>query len=101
MVVDHLSRINDVQSDDVLINGYFPYDRPVAFVRVEDPLYSRITVFLQTDNSGIRKTPEEVTIVEKSSVPWYADYINYFVVDVLPSDLTYQQKKWFFHNLKQ
>lgn len=90
MVVDHMSRINDLKSDDVPINDYFLYDSVVAFFRAKASPYAHIIDFLQADDYGIRKTPEEVAAVEKSWVPWYADYINYLVADVLPHDLTYQ-----------
>ncbi|KAM2032528.1 hypothetical protein ACFX1T_014532 [Malus domestica] len=40
--------------------------------------------------------PDEQLFTIKSSVtPWYADYVNYLVSDIMPLDLTWQQKKRF------
>ena len=36
----------------------------------------------------------------KSSTPWYADFVNYLVCGVLPPNLSYQQKKKFFSDVK-
>lgn len=93
VMVDHLSRLTDVESDGIPINGYFPYDKPVSFVRAEALHYTHIIDFLKANDTTFRKTPEEVIVVAKSSMSWYAYYINYLVVYVLPLNLTCQQKK--------
>lgn len=67
----------------------------VAFFRAKAPHYAHIPNFLEEGSSGIKKEPDKATAIAKSAVLWYADYINYPVVGVLPPDLTYQQKKEF------
>ena len=37
----------------------------------------------------------------QSSVPLYADFVNYMVCGMLPPELTYQQKKKIFSDVKQ
>ena len=46
--------------------------------------------------------PDEriLAIEEKRAVPWFADYVNYLVAKVVPSEFNYQQKKRFFAHLK-
>ena len=39
-------------------------------------------------------------IEDKREVPWFADYVNYLVAKVIPSEFNYQQKKRFFAHLK-
>lgn len=46
MAVDHLSRLTDVESDDVPIDHYFTYGKLVSFLRFEAPHYAHITDFL-------------------------------------------------------
>ena len=41
-----------------------------------------------------------LTIEDKKSVPWFADYVNYLVAKVIPPEFSYQQKKRFFAHLK-
>ena len=36
----------------------------------------------------------------QSLVPWYADFVNYLVYGVLPPELSYQQRKKFFSDVK-
>ena len=46
--------------------------------------------------------PDEklLSIEVKRAVPWFADYVNYLVAKVVPSEFNYQQKKRFFAHLK-
>ena len=40
------------------------------------------------------------TIEDKRAVPWFADYVNYLVAKVIPSEFNYKKKKRFFAHLK-
>ena len=46
--------------------------------------------------------PDEklLAIEDKRAVPWFADFVNYLVAKVIPSEFNYQQKKRFFAHLK-
>ena len=99
--MDHLSRIQDGQLEEVPINDCFPYERLVSFVKAESPRYGHLVDFLEEGSSGIKKIPEEASALSNTATPWYTDIINYLVAGILPPDMTYQQKKKFFHDLKQ
>ncbi|XP_074277840.1 uncharacterized protein LOC141601452 [Silene latifolia] len=46
--------------------------------------------------------PDDILLViSNAETPWYADYANFIVGDLLPPDLSYRQKKWFLHDVKQ
>ena len=44
--------------------------------------------------------PDEQLFVTEAHLPWYADFVNYLACNVLPLDLSYQQKNKFLHNVK-
>ena len=41
-----------------------------------------------------------LAIEDKRAVPWFADYVNYLVAKVIPTEFSYQHKKRFFAHLK-
>ena len=41
-----------------------------------------------------------LAVEDKRAVPWFADYVNYLVAKVVPSEFNYQQKKRFFAHLR-
>lgn len=43
---------------------------------------------------------EQLFVVSLTQVPWYADYVNYLVSNVINPDFTYQQRKKFFSEVK-
>ncbi|KAI3462495.1 hypothetical protein Pfo_019158 [Paulownia fortunei] len=44
--------------------------------------------------------PDKFILAIKDNLPWYAYFVNYLVCGLLPSDLTYHQKKKFLHDVK-
>ncbi|CAH9104590.1 unnamed protein product [Cuscuta epithymum] len=43
---------------------------------------------------------EGLWAIDKSIVPWFADYVNFLVSNIVPQDLSYHQKKKFFADVK-
>ena len=43
---------------------------------------------------------EHLLAISNSHVPWFADIVNYLACQVLPPDLTYQQRKKFLHDVR-
>lgn len=83
VVADHLSRLENLKPEQVPIDDEFQYDKLIAHLEGQE-----------TDKLN-------KTILAISSVPWYVDFVNYLAAGVLPPELTYQQNKKFFHDLKQ
>jgi hypothetical protein len=87
-VADHLSRLDDIKEDHVPINDNFPCDILIAQLD-----------FSFNDEEG---SDEEIeTVLAQTTALWYADYVNYIAAGVIPPELSYQQKKKLFHDVKQ
>ncbi|KAK8952364.1 hypothetical protein KSP39_PZI003940 [Platanthera zijinensis] len=43
---------------------------------------------------------ERLLAISEASIPWYADFVNFIVSNILPPDIDYQQKKRFLHQAK-
>ncbi|GJU72225.1 reverse transcriptase domain-containing protein [Tanacetum coccineum] len=52
---------------------------------------------IDVDDNFPRETLMEITT---NNTPWFADFANYLVGDIIPKGITYQQKNKFFSNLK-
>ncbi|GKC27378.1 hypothetical protein Tco_1034672 [Tanacetum coccineum] len=63
---------------------------------------SRIDNGETSDDSDVDDNFPGVTLMEitTNDTPWFADFANYLVGDIIPKGMTYQQKKKFFSDLK-
>ena len=53
------------------------------------------------DCTEIEKSfPDEQLLVMEAYLPWYTDFINYLACNVLPLELSSQQKKKFLYDVK-
>lgn len=43
---------------------------------------------------------DKLFVLVIKDTPWYADFVNYLDVEVLPLDLNYERRKKFFSNMK-
>lgn len=89
VVVDHLSRLEYLKPDLIPINDEFTYDKLIMEIR---------TNHCDGPDPYLKPYIEQALVL--TNVPWYADFVNYLVVDILSPDLSYQQKKRFFHGIK-
>ncbi|GJT87167.1 reverse transcriptase domain-containing protein [Tanacetum coccineum] len=51
----------------------------------------------EVDDNFPRETLMEINTKDE---PWFADFVNYLVADIIPKGMTYQQKNKFFSDLK-
>ncbi|GKA84678.1 retrovirus-related pol polyprotein from transposon TNT 1-94 [Tanacetum coccineum] len=67
-----------------------------------DHLSSRIDNDEISDDSDVDDNFPRETLMEinTNDTPWFADFANYLVGDVIPKGMTYQQKNKFFSDLK-
>ena len=61
---------------------------------------SRLSYNESDDGLAIKETFPDEQLFTVQQVPWFADYANYLVKRVLSLDLSYQEKKKFFSDLK-
>ena len=73
MVTDHLSRL---ETPEIVQKHH---------LQIDDPF------------------PDEhiLALSHAETFPWFADIANYLSVDIIPPDLTFQQKKRFFAEVKR
>ncbi|KAJ4720983.1 DNA-directed DNA polymerase [Melia azedarach] len=71
LVADHLSRLEQKEIED-------DAERSINEVFPDEQLFS----------------------LQKSDAPWYADFVNYLASNIIPADLSNQQKKKFFADVK-
>ena len=43
---------------------------------------------------------EQILAISQAQIPWYADIVNFLVTERLPPDMSKQQLKRFFHDVK-
>ena len=54
----------------------------------------------QVQNNDNFLNEQLLTILQGGVIPWYADFVNFQLAKIIPSKLSYHQKKKFFCNVK-
>ncbi|GJU07807.1 hypothetical protein Tco_1124237 [Tanacetum coccineum] len=67
-----------------------------------DQVVPRIENDESSDDSKVDDNFPGETLIEINTKdePWFADFANYLVADIIPKGMTYQQKNKFFSNFK-
>ncbi|KAL5550248.1 hypothetical protein UlMin_000424 [Ulmus minor] len=61
---------------------------------------SRLEEDYLEDDEQINETFPDEQLLAIQTAPWFADYANYLVKKILPPDMSYQQRRKFFSDLK-
>nr|GEU32374.1 reverse transcriptase domain-containing protein [Tanacetum cinerariifolium] len=90
-----------------------PLPDNMEYVFLEEPSFLPVIISSQlskekknkresSDDSEVDDNFPEETLMEINTKdePWFADFVNYLVDDVIPKGMTYQQKNKFFSDLK-
>ncbi|GJZ71130.1 hypothetical protein Tco_0634981 [Tanacetum coccineum] len=95
-VISKLPPLTNIKEFDIEIK-----DRKGTEIVAADHL-SRIENDESSDDSDVDDNFPGETLMEINikDEPWFADFANYLVVEVIPKEMTYQQKNKFFSDLK-
>ncbi|GKD86622.1 reverse transcriptase domain-containing protein [Tanacetum coccineum] len=80
-----------------------PLPNNLEYVFLEEPSFLPVIISSQlfprceVDDNFLGETLMEINTKDE---PWFADFANYLVADIIPKGMTYQQKNKFFSDLK-
>nr|GFA81358.1 reverse transcriptase domain-containing protein [Tanacetum cinerariifolium] len=89
--------------------GYCSYKNLISKLKIEkvrknvvDDHLARIKNDETSDDGEVDDNFPRETLMEMNTEdePWFADFANYLVSDIMPKGMTYQQKNNFFSGLK-
>ena len=53
------------------------------------------------DKTNIDDTFPDELAASQDLIPWFADFMNYLASDIIPSDLSFHQRKMFMYDVKK
>ena len=45
--------------------------------------------------------PDDKVLASQDLIPWFADFSNFLASDLVPKDMSYQQRKKFMHEVRK